>query len=594
MFVSAYAFQILSAYERAPRSHGLLHQHIEVPVGCSAKVRIFADNLNAIVIARESHELSVLAIPEAPTSLSRVELDKLKDVDSVSKLQSWQNNVPGIWTVLLIVGNRVYLRTDLMRSSTIYVEKSGSAVIYANMPEAILNGTETASATKASLGLLYPGSPISVDYAPLTENLAVLDPGCVYSLDRSGYHLVSPMALPDPTAAIKEHKSLIRSSLRSAVFATVGERLGADLSGGFDSTTLCYILNQSGSRFDTFTGSSVSGAAQDGDWAERALGDLKFANPHRWRVEDLPLCFSASSYRSSIPFAGISNASKICVAAQRAKSTGVDVLLGGHGGDELFDIDENSLFNHPWRNPFSAIRNARAYSANYRWAKRDILKAIFFPEAPSRIISSHLGSMRKTPDTLSFSPNRWMLSAWYLPSWASKEAEREVIQGIEALAKSRWRTKTWSEKLHQIVSDSASVTRHIRWIYKREGVALRTPYLDESVFRSVCSLNPIPIANPDQFKCALTSSMEGDVPPTVYQRGTKDVGLADVYTGWEQNKVRMSRDIESWELAKLGLVDVNRLRSVIERKIETNTQPIALWRTIAVEQALRGLKNETE
>ena len=56
----------------------------------------------------------------------------------------------------------------------------------------------------------------------------------------------------------------------------------------------------------------------------------------------------------------------------------------------------------------------------------------------------------------------------------------------------------------------------------------------------------------------------------------------------------MSRDIESWELAKLGLVDVNRLRSVIERKIETNTQPIALWRTIAVEQALRGLKNETE
>lgn len=528
----------------------------------------------------------IIALGEAPVDLTTAELERLRKVATVDDLLHWQDNVPGIWTLLLATSGRLFIRTDLMRNSMIYARQTAGGVMLANRPEVIGREAGGFSSALCSLSMLYPGAPWPVDHGELAGELQGFKPGGVYEVSSRGWRKRREMILPDAKLRLDQGAASVADALFASTNRTRAGVLGADLSGGYDSTTLCFLLDTVGKTYQTFSGVGRNRACEDALWAKKALRELKNAQPHYWNPSETPVCFAPDSYRSDIPFAGVAHAAKIRWHAKRARAIGVDVLIGGHGGDELLDVDETTLF-HTWKkHPVMTWRNLKIYSANYRWSSRQTVREMLRPEPPVEKIRDYFDRSRETPDTLSYSPNIWGLTRWYAPPWLKDEALEEAT----AFSLEKWEKNelppTWEGRYHEIVSDSASTSRHLRWIYGEEAVTLRCPYLDESVFRAMCSLDPAPLADPSTPKKALVYAMQDAVPHFLYQRRTKDVGLPDVYSGWETNKERLAAEISSWKLSQTGLVDATLLKRFLRRTAGQPIEPIALWRTLATERAI--------
>lgn len=532
----------------------------------------------------------IIAIAEAPVLLNKHDLKRLADISTTKDLHSWQNYVPGIWTVLLAIKGRIYIRTDLMCNSVIYYTRCCNQWVLTNRPDNLGYASLKLNDTLAMLSMSYPGSPISTDVTDLSGELNYLDPGCTFEVKiQSPPKCLHKRSLPTPNKTFENVKYRLRESISDATVSTTGQILGADLSGGYDSTTLCCILNDQGRNFHSFSGVGLNSASEDWVWAKQALKMLPNVTGHMLLREDAPLCFAKDPYESTIPFTGFANCAKIRWSAQKAKSVGVTTLIGGHGGDELFDIDENALFNTWKQHPRVTSNYLRLYKQFYRWGYKQILTEFLYPGSLRRRIHKYAQEACELPNTKSYMPNKWMLGRWYLPPWLTNsrvcELKDYIISNIN-LVKAH---SSWIDKYYALVSDSASVTRHLRWIYQEEGIFLRTPYLDESVFRQMASIDPVYLTNPATPKYALVQSMRGVVNPIVYTRNTKDVGIFDIYQGWEVNKRRLIKELPDWCLVKSGLIDKKTLEQYITRSSYRSIEPIALWRTIATENAARAL-----
>lgn len=310
-----------------------------------------------------------------------------------------------------------------------------------------------------------------------------------------------------------------------------------------------------------------------------------------WNRAETPLAFDEDPYSSTIPFVGLPNAAKIRWTAFQAKSQGVDVHIGGHGGDEIFDTDENALFHILHRHPIRAWKAIQRYRRLYRWSNKDIWEAFLVDDSPLDLFDRMSEKVCEEPETLTYMPNRWMIGSWYAPPWINLNLMREAQTEMRIRFIKYGFPTSWNEKLYRTVSDSAASTRHIRWIYGQEGVRLRTPFLEESIFRCMCRIEPSLIINPDQPKRALTEAMKGVVNPNIYRRITKDVTLPDIFKGWERNKKRLTQDVQNWSLVNHGLVNKVILEDAIMRRKITRIEPIALWRTLATESSLAAHEN---
>lgn len=550
---------------------------------------LLESDLTKHIITRTNSNSYLAAIAEDSIELTPEQKKEFYSIRSSNELHSWQNNIPGVWTTILIDEDRLLIRTDLMSNSLIYYDATEGMLRLSNRIESI-GITKDADAINVVNSMLYPGSPAPTDSTDLSNETNFLRPGCTYEYSGQELKLIHLPEFPKINYNFKESILKLRNALVVSVNQTVSNRVGADLSGGYDSTTLCFLLDKKLDHFTTFSGVNTDPAANDRKWTLEALKQLNNADPILWEPEQVPLSFDWDPYRSPIVFTGRANAARIRWAAEMAASQNVDVIFGGHGGDELFDIDENALFNILSKHPFKAAELIRSYASLYRWNTRDVLREFFRPGTLKQRIRYNQKQSTKRPDTLSYMPNKWMLDQWYIPPWISEQALNPLTDFTEKYLITNTKQLPWVEKLHKIVSESASITRHIRWIYNEVGVSLRCPYLDESVYRAMAQIDPVHLADPRHPKHALVESMSGLVSSQIYSRRTKDIGLTDAYRGWETNKKRLLKTLPDWRLAQNSLVNLNALAESLSRRSKYPIEPIALWRTIATEKALRGME----
>lgn len=142
----------------------------------------------------------------------------------------------------------------------------------------------------------------------------------------------------DEAKLAEEFKSLLKSSVGRAA---EGNNVGAFLSGGTDSSTVSGLLQEvKGDRASTF---SIGFEAEGYDETQYARIAAKHfgTRPHEYYVtpqdvaDALPLI--AAAYDE--PF-GNASAVPVFYCAKMAKSNGMDCLLAGDGGDELFGGNE--------------------------------------------------------------------------------------------------------------------------------------------------------------------------------------------------------------------------------------------------------------
>lgn len=509
------------------------------------------------------------------------------NVEDENGLDDWVSNQPGVWTAFLFGPDFVLIRTNLMRSSEIFYKRENREHLVISDSLENFSRKESSVAKKlAAYLLLYPAPPIYRDTDDLTESAERLPEGAVVKIDsRLGISVILKPELSSKARTFSEGVEKLRHELFRSIASTDGTQLGADLSGGFDSTSICYFLRHLQRQFIAFTGASRSAQSRDWKWASAVAGELGIVEHQFWDPAEIPLPFTFDSYSPTTIFPGLPNVSKIRFAAQKAAQAGVDVLIGGHGGDELFDLDSSFLAHSFWARPWKTSWLAKEYSSLERWSRGDFLSLINPLASWSKQVDLMAKGAFGAPRALGHHPNRWALTPWFIPPWMNKDYIDILSIEVPTLLKENPLLGGWELMHHRSVSNSASGTQHICSIYQEEGVSLRTPYLDENVFRAVVSLQPELIGSPMPPKQGLRLAFDGIVNPRIYQRTDQDSGAPDVFSGWTENRAEISAELSSSWLVREGIVDHDTVREFASRQIGKQIQPIALSRTLAVSRA---------
>lgn len=135
----------------------------------------------------------------------------------------------------------------------------------------------------------------------------------------------------------EEFLTTVRDAVQSAIPAHTASRVGAFLSGGTDSSTIAGMLGEvSGAPANTYSIGFDAQGFDEMEYARIAAKHFK-TNHHEYYItpddlaDSIPLI--AAAYDQ--PF-GNSSALPAYYCARMARQDGIDLMLGGDGGDELF------------------------------------------------------------------------------------------------------------------------------------------------------------------------------------------------------------------------------------------------------------------
>ena len=451
-----------------------------------------------------------------------------------------------------------------------------------------------AAHSRIALNLCYPGVPYGLDESDPRGSLSYLRPGAYYETTPTWPHLEKARApqVPRVELQLPEASDLLRQQLLHSISSiNTDEAVGADLSGGYDSTTLCFALDHTKQSFTAYSSASRHPGSQDTAWANWASTQLKYATHTLWDPMCVPLPFEQSQFSQPFTFIGYANAARIEWTAQSLRNDGITLHIGGHGGDELFGLSEHYVHDRILRAPLKTLTAAMEFMAKDRWRPIDLAHMVGLGGSKSATLKSFIAQLEAPPNTLSTHPDRWNLGSAHMPEWVTPEfvtiARRHLIEHLPAVMTSRW-----LDHAHGLIVDSARTTSTIIEIFAAEGVSLRLPYFDEAIVRTALATAPEQAFRPLTPKSLLAKSMAPICGDTLYKRRTKDSGLPDVYQGWRLNRGRLRSYLLEGELVKLGAITADTIGQALQDRLAQPVQPVALWRTLALENALRNTRLE--
>lgn len=265
------------------------------------------------------------------------------------------------------------LATDLLRVHPLLVYEDEDRIVFASRMNALLASGLVREKTLAGEGLIdvVAASMIPSPHTIYRE-VRKVPPGHALSY-RNGASTISPYAdldfrVPDPTdpAVLKQRlKELVRESIALRLPAGDSDAVGIFLSGGLDSSTVAGVLTGLRDRpVRSFTIGFDEAHFNELEYARIAA--KAFGTEHHEYVvtpadalEALPKILDWFDE----PYANAS-AVPTYFCARLAREHGVEVMLAGDGGDELFA-------GNPW---YSSRRLFEYYRMLPRWAGEGILR----------------------------------------------------------------------------------------------------------------------------------------------------------------------------------------------------------------------------
>lgn len=237
--------------------------------------------------------------------------------------------------------NRLLIATDRSGTHPVYYHCDKDGLVCANRTDLLRTISSQISIDQQSIyNYLYfhavPG-PASV-----FKDVQRLLPGQVLEYQAGGKPVISHYWKPhyednqpeDFPRLKEEFLELLKSSVRKRMLS---DAVGCFLSGGTDSSTIAGFANQlSNHPIKTFSiGFDVPGY-DEMEYARTAASHFK-TDHHEYYVTpaDITAGIAKIAYQFDEPF-GNSSAIPSYYCAKLAKENGIDILLGGDGGDELF------------------------------------------------------------------------------------------------------------------------------------------------------------------------------------------------------------------------------------------------------------------
>jgi asparagine synthase (glutamine-hydrolysing) len=521
---------------------------------------------------------------------------RLRGVCRIEELDELTAGLAGSCHLMASVDGQVRIQGSLSEARRVFFAQVRGVTVAADRAHLVawLCGASL-DVRQVAARMAYGDLPYPLASAALWSGVNAVPGSSALYLDASGRsRVMRRWRPPEATLSLVEGAAAVRTALVEAVTARVrpGQVLAADLSGGLDSTSICFLAAQAAAKLLTVTLRWSASGNEDEAWAEQAAALLPGLERLVYSPQELPAYFTGVGQPtdpSDEPTAAIRDRAIQSVIAAELTARGAKARLIGHGGDHVLQATPHHLHTLLCRRPGQALRHVRGWQALRRWPAATTVRVLLDARSYDRWLSS-LAKRLSGPTAMTGAPDGWG-SELRLPPWASAQAVeavasllRENAQGTEPLAPTRGQ----HGRFHQAQA-AGRIARHIERDTILDGVPAASPFCDDQVIEACMAVRAQETYTPWEYKPLLVAAMRGVVPATVLTRTTKDNSSAEWYAGLRTNRATLAVLAEHSYLADLGLADPDALGRNMASPEMSGLPYVALENTLACETWLRDL-----
>jgi len=528
--------------------------------------------------------------------------DELARARCPSDLDPLIRRMPGLFHLAVSMDGHVRLQGSLTGVRQVFTARVHGTTIAADGVAQLLE-TTGARVDEALLAcrLLAPGgAPWPLSQRPVRSGIEVLATGHWLEIDTDGRAgQVRWWDLPSESLTLATGADALRAALDAAmsVRASAHRVMSADLSGGLDSTSLCFLAARTGTRLITYHVRPLDGANRDGVWADRAAAALPRAEhvilpaDLSRNVFDVGAVADVAGSLSEGPMTWAAGITHIRDLADRDTDRGASLHLTGFGGDELFGRTPACAWSLAHAHPVTALSLVNRYRLANRWPWRATLRALLdrsdFPRDLERVSDTLRSSLPPIHE-----PDFGWTSALRMPPWSTPEALDAVRGLLREVARHGPGPLDPDRTRHQALASLAfegTTLRQIATLLQGRSVTWDAPFLDDRVVEAALSTRIRHRLAAGRFKPLLVDTMRPLVPPGILSRTDKGEFSAEIYRGLERNRDRLLELCEDSALARLGLIDPQAFRRAVLSPGPTAQHLHPIESTVACESWLRSL-----
>lgn len=547
------------------------------------------------VMVAEAGPVSLAVIGDCPPSIERVTV--LADrVGRVEDLDYLAGRLVGSVHLLASIGGRVRAQGTASGLRRLWYARLGDVTIGADRSD-VLAGVIGAGVDAEALAvrLLEPSVPHPVAEQSVWRGVQAVPADSFLLLDQDGSARMRRWwKPPEPEVGLAEGAVRVAEVLAEAVAVRTspGGTISADLSGGLDSTPLCFLAAPGPAKLIAFTYAGTDAGHDDALWAARAAAYL----PHmRHLLVDpsvLPPCHAElldAGQGMDEPVLGGRGRAKSVELAHRMAKAGSRLHLSGEGGDQVVQAFPSYLHATMRSRPGIGLAHLRAWAALKRWPLTATLRAA----AEDRPYGRWLEQM-----TTDLSPplmmNRVPQLGWQasvgLPPWASAQVVatvRRVLRQEAAAVEPLAATRAQHEVLLAIHSGARTCRAVTHWS-AHAGLRVHYPFLDDRVIEACLAVRLHERTTPFVYKPLTVAAMRDLVPAELLTRRTKGEFSADLHAGLHAQRAALAELLDEPILARLGIVDADALRCAALGLYPPRLSLALLEATLAAETWLRA------
>lgn len=365
-------------------------------------------------------------------SLDDTELSsRWRVVRGTTDVESVVTGAAGCFHLLASVDGQVYGRGSASQARRLYQAEISGVTVLADRARTLawLSGARL-DVRRLAARLAYPDLPHPVASGALWRDVRALEGAEAAYLDaRGGCRVTRWWSAPPGDLSVADGAAALRRALQAAVAVRVdpGQPLGADLSGGLDSTSLCFLAAEAGARLVTATIHWASPGNEDADYAARAAAQLPGVQRLIFNPGDLPSQFTGVSQHrdpADEPSAILRDAAQQRHIVDVTRAAGARYRLSGHGGDHVVEAPAGYMHRLVRRHPAVGLRHAAGYRAGYRWTRRATVRALFDSRSYRTWLSDSSSRLRPSENS-GREPDSWGTPV-ALPPWASEQAFEQL------------------------------------------------------------------------------------------------------------------------------------------------------------------------
>ncbi|MEU4968740.1 asparagine synthase-related protein [Streptomyces smyrnaeus] len=544
--------------------------------------------------------VAVVVIGFCPVTTVRLEALAGR-VRSVQDIDEMARRLPGSFHLVASVGNEVRVQGSLSGLRKVFHTRAAGDVLVADRADVLAEITgrgvdEQALAVRVVCGGVLP-PPLGE--RSMWRDVFPVPPDHCLVLDRGRARVVRWWTPPAPALSLSEGAAVVREALTDALRGRQGRRMSADLSGGLDSTSLCFLAAPHASELLTFRVAEAEAGNDDAVFAAHAARRLPGAEHLVVAQEDLPELFAEPGLTCDTeqPVIFSRTDARMRHISRMLAQRGYHWHLSGYGGDELFLPSHGYLHRLALRNPVTALRYIRAFRSLARWPLGATLAGLAFP---GTVRSWWRAQARRLTEPSDADDRRPVLGWGMDPIRASESA---TALAVEAARTALLRTADEAVPLaddpgqHQallVLRSSVADHRQLAGMFADSGVHLDLPYLDDRVVEAVLSVRVHERGTPWRYKALLSEAMRGILPETVRDRATKGEFSAEARDGLRTHRGAVLALFADSALAERGLLDVDALHRQLHAPRADITATAHVENLIGCEAWLRATRRFTE